>query len=95
MTAINLFTEDKCVGVADILGTVHCHEGGEVMKNKMYIRVSAGDATFNEVKYGLRMLFKKRCSCEHDCCAHWFGGVSNIQYKEGLYVVDTTYYRNI
>lgn len=51
--------------------------------------------TATDLYNGLDDHFGERCSCEHDCCGCYFGGVRDV-YKSGRKVAFTTVYqRNV
>ena len=39
------------------------------------------DEDIQEWKQELYDEYRHECSCEHDCCGHWFGGVRDILQK--------------
>ena len=46
----------------------------------------------------LQDYFVKGCSCEHDCCGHWFGGLDSIKRpknrKKNEYMITVSYSQN-
>jgi hypothetical protein len=49
-----------------------------------------------EVREVLAFYFKEGCSCQHDCCGHYSGGLHEImQLNSRWYLVTTKYYRNL
>jgi len=51
-----------------------------------------------ELRAVMRDAFIKGCSCEHDCCGHYFGGLLDIDRpdnrKKNEYLVHTSYSPN-
>lgn len=59
------------------------------------IDIEDGEAISDETRDNIRNRFDERCSCQHDCCGHRFGGVSNIAtMREGRYLVTVNTQRN-
>jgi len=48
------------------------------------------------IKKAIEDHFRVGCSCTHDCCGCWFGGVRKVKYLgDGhLYLITTAYQRN-
>lgn len=59
------------------------------------IDIEGGEAIDDDTRDDIRDYFRVRCSCQHDCCGHRFGGVSNIAtMREGRYLVTVCTQRN-
>ena len=73
-------------------------DDGEIFAKKCFLNVESNphpDHPTN-VHQGIRAMYARSCSCEHDCCGHYFGGVNgSILYKAGMYEFKVRYYRNV
>lgn len=59
------------------------------------IDIENGEAINDETRDSIHSRFHERCSCQHDCCGHRFGGVSNIaMMRKGRYLVTVCTQRN-
>lgn len=54
-----------------------------------------GDAILEDVYEVLRDNNLRGCSCEHDCCGHYFGGVRGVtRLNDHEYIIESSYSRN-
>lgn len=53
-------------------------------------------ATNDEIKKALRFEWAAGCSCEHDCCGHFFGGINSkiVRYGDSCWTFESSYSRN-
>lgn len=72
-------------GIDDDVTTVH----------HARIPASMRHLTATELYNGLGDYFTMRCSCEHDCCGCYFGGVRDVYKKGRLLAFTTVYQRNL
>jgi len=54
-----------------------------------------GEHTIEDFKDVMRDEFRRGCSCEYDCCGHYFGGAGTIkQLSKCEYIVVAAYHPN-
>lgn len=59
------------------------------------IDIEDGEAIEHGTCEHIRDRFRQRCSCQHDCCGHRFGGVGTIaKMWDGRYLVTVNTQRN-
>ncbi len=57
------------------------------------------DLTIEDVFSAMSGLMSQGCSCEHDCCGHYFGGLSQVKsashsHKSNKFILTANYSRN-
>lgn len=94
----NVYSEDFFVGTIVQFSDITEVDDGEYWKGVHTVKfVREGEnLPEGEIERGLIAFFKRSCNCEHDCCAHWFGGVAgDIYYKNGYYYIPCFYSLNV
>ena len=96
---ISIYSEaGEFVGYASESAFQVIEDDGEIFVKKCFVDVESNphDDHPSIVREGLRALYARSCTCEHDCCGHYFGGiVGDILYKAGMYEFTVKYFRNV
>jgi hypothetical protein len=81
---------------SDDYGDESYDEDESVRQDNLVIVYLAESHTREEAESALRDMARKGCNCEHDCCGHYFGGISsNFTWLDSSTVRFTsTYQRN-
>lgn len=93
-----IYSEAGFSGNAREVSRTITEDDGEVFTKECYVRImdEPEGITPDQTREGLRGLYAKSCTCEHDCCGHYFGGImSDILYKAGMYEFTAKYFRNV
>ena len=97
-TLHDLFVDDLLIGAVQVIGEQVITDDGESIEAEYHLRLidNVEGVTNEDIRTALKTFFRKSCSCEHDCCAHWFGGmVGDVQYYDGLYHARAEYHMNV
>ena len=62
---------------------------------RIHLHSFEGKINLEDIRTAIYQEFDRDCTCSHDCCGCWWGGVTKIEYDGEFYWVSVVYNKNV